>query len=100
MEIQIILTKQDFESIPDNGVTIHFSDDYILKAEVISIKEGMPFGEGIRTPFSIVFRTAQKNEYFDQGTYPIIHPSKGSIPVFLVPIGPDENGMKYEAVFN
>ncbi len=100
MEFDIILTKQDFESILDKEVVIHFSDNYILKAEVISIKEGMPIGKDIRTPFSIVLRTEQKNEYFEQGTYTIKHPDKGEIPLFLVPLGPDEIGMKYEAVFS
>jgi hypothetical protein len=100
MEDQTILVKQDFESLIDNTLKIHFNDDYILQAEVISVFDGMIYAESIRTPFSIIFRTDQKNQYFEQGTYPIIHPEKGEIPVFLVPIGPDEFGMRYEAVFN
>jgi hypothetical protein len=100
MEDQNILIKQDFESLIDNAIKIHFNDDYILLAEVIAVLEGMTYVESIRTPFSVVMRTDQKNQYFEQGTYPIIHPDKGEIPVFLVPIGPDEFGMRYEAVFN
>lgn len=100
MEEQIILVKQDFESLIDNSLKIHFNDDYILQAVIIAVLEGMVYSESIRTPFSVVLRTDQKNQYFEQGTYPIIHPEKGNIPVFLVPLGPDDKGMKYEAVFN
>lgn len=100
MEDQTILVKQDFESLIDNSLKIHFNDDYILQAEVIAVSDGMTYAESIRTPFSVIFRTDQKNQYFEQGTYPVIHPKKGSIPIFLVPLGPDDKGMKYEAVFN
>jgi hypothetical protein len=100
MEGHTILVKQDFKSLINNSIKIHFNDDYILPAEVISISEGMTYAESIRTPFSVIFRTDQKGQYFEQGTYPIIHPEKGNIPVFLVPLGPDDKGMKYEAVFN
>lgn len=100
MENQIILDKQDFESLPDNEVTIHFREDYILKAAIISVIAGMPYAKSARIPFSVIFRTELKDIYFSQGTYPIIHPTKGIVPVFLVPLGPDDKGMKYEAVFN
>ena len=100
MDDHTILLKEDFESLMDNSVKIHFNDEYILQAEIIAVSEGMMYAESIRTPFSVVLRTDQKNQYFEQGTYPIIHPEKGDIPVFLVPLGPDDKGMKYEAVFN
>lgn len=97
---QIILEKQDFDKLLNTTITIHFAENYILNAEVISINEGIPYAESNRIPFSVIFRTEQLNEYFNQGIYPIIHPTKGTIPVFLVPLGPDKLGMRYEAVFN
>jgi len=100
MEDQTMLLKEDFDPFVGNSLLIHFNDDYILNAEIVSVSEGMSYAESIRIPFSVILRTDQKNQYFEQGTYPIIHPEKGELEVFLVPLGPDEKGMKYEAVFN
>jgi hypothetical protein len=37
---------------------------------------------------------------FSQRTYALEHASLGRLEIFLVPIGPDASGMRYEAVFN
>jgi hypothetical protein len=47
-----------------------------------------------------VLRTTQTTGYYQQGIYIIYHPSKGEIYTFLVPLGLDKEGMKYEAVFS
>jgi hypothetical protein len=54
--------------------------------------------KGQRTPFSIVFRSAS-NAVLPQGIYRLEHASLGSFEPFLVTIGPDAVGMRYEAVF-
>lgn len=54
--------------------------------------------EGQRTPFSIVFRGIQ-HAVLRQGTYRLEHAALGSFEPFLVTIGPDSVGMRYEAVF-
>ena len=35
-----------------------------------------------------------------QRTYRMEHAEIGTFEIFLVPIGPDEKGLRYEAVFN
>ena len=55
---------------------------------------------GAREPFSLVFRTDGAQAYLAQGTYLLEHDRHGAMHVFLVPIGPDEKGMRIEAVFN
>jgi hypothetical protein len=35
-----------------------------------------------------------------QAIYAMRHPTLGALDVFLVPIGPDAVGMRYQAVFN
>ena len=52
-----------------------------------------------RQPWSLLFRTAS-HEHYRQATYPIRHPELGEMALFLVPIGPDKDGMRYEAVFS
>jgi hypothetical protein len=52
-----------------------------------------------RTPFSLVFRCGKETP-LPQGTYTVEHERMGTLEIFLVPIGPDEGGLCYEAVFN
>ena len=53
---------------------------------------------GLREPFSIVFRGPP--EYvLPQRIYRIEHDELDDLEIFLVPIGPDDQGMLYEAVF-
>jgi hypothetical protein len=49
--------------------------------------------------FSLRFR-GDRNKVFPQRIYPMKHDSIGDFDLFLVPIGRDESGTFYEAVFN
>ena len=49
--------------------------------------------------FSLRFR-GDRNKVFPQRIYPMKHDSIGDFDLFLVPIGRDESGTYYEAVFN
>lgn len=51
-----------------------------------------------RQPFSLVFRAAG-GELVPQSIYRVEHDGMGAHDLFLVPIGPDGGGMRYEAVF-
>ncbi len=52
-----------------------------------------------RAPWSVVFR-APPEALYEQGVYRLRHDSIGELDLFLVPIGPDREGMQYEAVFS
>ena len=49
--------------------------------------------------FSLVFHGPQQ-PFLVQRMYRIEHDEMGTLDLFLVPIGRDEDGFKYEAVFN
>lgn len=51
-----------------------------------------------RRPFSLVF-WEPRNLYLPQAIYPLYHETLGQLKIFLVPIGPDGAGMRYEAIF-
>ena len=53
---------------------------------------------GSRTPFSLVFRSPA-GAPLPQRIYRLQLEELGALDLFLVPIGPDETGMCYEAVF-
>jgi hypothetical protein len=82
---------QPFHLMPDGAATIE-----------VELIEAIPLGgaeEGNqRAPFSIVFRGPVR-PVFPQRIYPIAHRELGEFDLFLVPIGPDGAGMRYEAVF-
>jgi hypothetical protein len=102
MELQELSTInfQDFSGYLNQTFNIHFGGEVVLPSELIEATELTGYSPLERKPFSIVFRTQQKGEYYQQATFNIQHPEKGDISMFLVPKGFDNIGMKYEAVFS
>lgn len=68
-------------------------------AELVEVT---PVGDGGgpsgRAPFSLVFR-GPAGAVLPQRIYPVEHPQLGSLDIFLVPIGADAAGVRYEAIF-
>ena len=53
-----------------------------------------------RIPFTLTF-TGPAGDHLPQGLYELTHPTLGAVEIFLVPIGPRDDGRhRYEAVFN
>ena len=51
-----------------------------------------------RRAFSLIFR-GPRGPWLRQGTYRLEHPMMGPLEIFLVPITPEPDGARYEAVF-
>jgi hypothetical protein len=94
------ISMAHFKPLLNKTFEIQFEESKNLQAELIDVLEFSNNGQSNRVPFSITFRTQQKNEYYQQATYIISADKFGRIPIFLVPIGPDSIGMKYEAIFS
>jgi hypothetical protein len=96
------LTRQDFEPrqgsifrlIPAAGAP---RDLVLVQVESLA-PENAPPGSG-REPFSLVFRDPGAPGFYHQAIYRLEHPDLGALELFLVPIGPDAQGMRYQAVF-
>jgi SAM-dependent methyltransferase len=56
------------------------------------------FTGAFRAPFRLIFRGPAQPVH-PQATLPLDHPELGRVEIFLVPIGPDAQGMRYEAIF-
>jgi hypothetical protein len=93
------ITIEDFQKYKGHHFTIRFTPEVELSAELMEISELKQYSKTERIPFSVIFRTGQKNEYYPQATFILIDPESGEMPLFMVPIGPDQNGMRYEAIF-
>lgn len=68
----------------------------LLSADLLG--SGAP-PSGRRQPFSLVFR-GPREPWLPQRIYRLEHPELGSFEAFLVPIGPDAVGMRYEMIFS
>ena len=66
--------------------------DVVVRASEPNEQQGME-------RFSIFFY-GPTNFFLPQQTYEVTHPAMGDLAIFLVAIGQEERGFKYEAVFN
>ena len=93
------LTAETFEAHRGEPFRLGVDAATAFDAELIEIVRGGDEGAAPRrAPFSVVFRAPSGHEY-PQGIYRVEHAHLGVLEIFLVPIGPDEVGMRYEAVF-
>ena len=91
------LSKEDFSENLNTRFRIPFQSGEVAELELIEVLETM------RTPrqqqFSIFFH-GPLNYMLPQGTYRMEHEKLGAIDIFIVPIGREQDGFRYEAVFN
>ena len=83
------------------GETFRVDDDSgVVDLRLASAEAGndRPAKPEERTPFSIVF-VGPREPILPQRIYRFAHEGLGTFELFIVPIGPDESGMQYEAVF-
>ena len=75
-------------------------DGSILDLELVAFTPGPVLRDDAhaRASFSIVFR-GPLEPVLPQRIYRFEHDELGSFELFIVPIGPDETGMQYQAVF-
>ncbi|MDH3403863.1 MAG: hypothetical protein OES32_02795 [Acidobacteriota bacterium] len=75
------------------------ADEVAFDTELIEVSAlGETVGPEGRRAFSLVFR-GPLDPFIEQRICRIEHEELGVIDLFLVPVGPDEKGMRYEAVF-
>jgi hypothetical protein len=97
------LTSQDFSPHLNQKFRLCGDASGPLEAELIEVTDlpGDPAdlkGGTRRQPFSIVL-VGPAEPVLQQSIYRIEHEKLGPLDLFLVPIGPNDKGMRYEAVF-
>jgi hypothetical protein len=96
------LSRETFQSHVGETFRIAFTDGEIELTLVLAtpITAGDPEPDPAkRSPFSLLFRGGPPDRFLPQRTYDLEHPELGNLSIFLVPLGPDAEGMRYEAVF-
>jgi len=95
------LTSADFIPYLHQPFFIYLEGSLPYALELISVNElGEAINPGERRPFSLIFSNPRKDAYLSQRIYRFEHEKMGSLELFLVPLGPDQTGMKYEAIFS
>jgi hypothetical protein len=70
----------------------------LIEVSDLSTKQSTSHSDVKRQPFSIVL-VGPAEPVLHQGMYRVEHNNFGPLDLFLVPIGPNQKGMRYEAVF-
>ncbi|GAA0717420.1 DUF6916 family protein [Dokdonella soli] len=93
------LTSADFRPHLGEEFRIHYSGELPLTVRLSQVDDFQPGARHPgRAPFSLLFH-GPKEGYLRQGTYTVEHPQMGRAEIFIVPLGNDEAGMRYEVVF-
>ena len=93
------LIHSSFEEHLNTPFLIHYGGQAPLEAVLFEVKLHEPHDGPRKQPFSLYFRSSQRGA-LPQAIYQVEHEKMGPMEIFLVPIGPDAQGMRYEAVFN
>jgi len=72
--------------------------DATTALELIAVKRLPQYGTA-RQPFSLLFRGAGTTVW-PQGIYHLSRAGLDQLDIFLVPVGMDESGVRYEAIFS
>jgi len=92
------LKHEHFSGLVDQLFTIKH-DGGLLPVTLIEVKNlSTQPRAGLREPFSLIFRS-NEHGHLPQSIYEVRHATLGAQEIFLVPIGADEQGMRYQAVF-
>lgn len=97
------LTKSRFETIADKRFRVGSEGGHSIEVELIEVSplatDASVATEGQRAAFSLLFRGPAATP-LAQGTYLFEHSEVGKIELFIVPVGEDDAGRSYEAIFS
>jgi hypothetical protein len=92
-------TAETFAVLVGDEFRVHGDDGQVHELRLAAaVPVGLAPANG-REPFSILFRGAD-TPILPQRTYAVEHATLGRFDLFLVPLGPDDAGARYEAVFS
>ena len=94
------LTRDVFAQCLNQTFLIHVEGREPLETELIEVR-GLVAGDDDpdrRQPFSLIFR-GPADVPLEQSVFKIENETLGELGLFLVTVGPDQEGLRHEAVF-
>lgn len=92
-----LLRCEDFEAHLHSPFEMR-AGDATTALELIAVRR-LPQPAATRQPFSLLFRGAGTTVW-PQGIYRLSRTGLDKLDIFLVPVGRDESGVRYEAIFS
>lgn len=95
-------TVETFSGRLGEVFNVAVGDGSRFEAQLVGAESVGPAVPGAREPFSLVFQRpagSHSSVVLPQAIYAVTHPEIGAFELFLVPLGPDVDGMRYEAAF-
>ncbi|MDT7778810.1 MAG: hypothetical protein QOC99_1322 [Acidobacteriota bacterium] len=94
-------TAEDFTPQLQTKFRIRFGDERVVELELEEVTAFPPLTDsrGEVERFSLYFY-GPSDTYLPQMIYHLEHERMGEMDIFLVPVGRDERGFRYEAVFS
>ena len=95
------LTQNEFSKHLNTKFRVKLEHQMVLELELLEVQgyAGSPEEQSGMERFSVFFKGSEATP-LPQQTYLLQHEPMGEFEIFLVPVGRDENGFRYEAVFN
>jgi hypothetical protein len=96
------LTADDFRSLIGDAFAFDAGEPGRFELELLEVNAG-PDPAAVRTaerePFELLFR-GPAEPVFAQQIFGLEHPELGRLEIFLVPVGRQSDGARYEAIFS
>ena len=93
------LRSVDFVPLLHQMFRVQLNGTAPLDLELISVTElGAPYGAGRRAPYSLIFLGPVSADYLRQDIYHLENGKMEAIDLFIVPLGPAQGRMQYEAI--
>ncbi|MCG8428173.1 MAG: hypothetical protein MI754_12525 [Chromatiales bacterium] len=93
-----MLTQDFFSALLNKTFDVQTTTGAV-EAELIEVAALPNHQEQSRENWSLVFEF-KTDDIYEQGTYTFQHEDDDEIAIFIVPIGQDEKGVRYQAIFN
>ncbi len=92
------LTIETFKPLLNEEFVLETPPTTFVLSEVKAMSENEDEASR-KVSFALLFLTT-KEANLPQGTYILNNAKLGTVEIFMVPIGPNKEGMRYEAIFN
>lgn len=91
------LTREDFSGLPPGALCIEHPGGAV-PLEVSELRDLPPISPR-RAPFAVIL-AAPASPRLEQGIHALLHPTRGRLELFMVPVARDAAGARYEIIFN
>ena len=91
----------DFEKCLNTNFRVELTSPRPIDVKLIAVtqRDSEPNEQAGMERFSVIF-AGPLDIFLPQNTFRLTHPEMGEFDVFLVPIGREADGFRYEAVYN